>query len=135
MIRIKLAVSVLATFVASGFFTGIASAHWKPGAHNAIHAIKRHFGKDWRAATNVAYCEASAYHWLITKRPWTAENGQYEGMFQMGEWERETYGHGPSPWHQSKAAVKYFRASGSDWSPWECKPWTNPMPSHLLIGF
>jgi hypothetical protein len=111
----------------------VANAHWKPGRHNAVHAIKTYFGKDWREAANVAYCEAGEFHWLTTRRPWDAGNGQYRGMFQMGSHERSTYGHGSGPWAQAQAASRYYRASGSDWSPWECKPWWKPMP-HWLIA-
>lgn len=52
-----------------------------------------------------------------------AQNGQYLGLFQMGDWERATYGHGSTAYAQAIAAYRYFVASGSDWSPWSCKPW------------
>lgn len=51
-----------------------------------------------------------------------AVNGQYLGLFQMGEYERATYGHGSDAYSQARAAYAYFIASGSDWSPWACKP-------------
>jgi len=52
-----------------------------------------------------------------------AHNGQYLGLFQMGESERKTYGHGSTAYEQAVAAKRYFIASGRDWSPWSCKPW------------
>jgi len=52
-----------------------------------------------------------------------ARNGQYLGLFQMGSTERRIFGHGASAEDQAKAAHRYFLASGSDWSPWSCKPW------------
>ncbi len=73
------------------------------------------FGSRCREALAVARCESrySTY----------AQNGQYLGLFQMGSWERRTYGHGASAYAQTAAAYRYFVASGSDWSPWSCKPW------------
>jgi hypothetical protein len=104
-----------------------ANAHWRPGTHNATHAINLAFcGKANRScgqgneAIEVAECEAS--HYWDEGRPQEARNGQYRGMFQMGKDERETYGHGPDPWRQAFAAHRYYIWSGRDWSPWECKP-------------
>jgi hypothetical protein len=51
-----------------------------------------------------------------------ARNGQYLGLFQMGEWERRTFGHGDTALEQAQAAYRYFAASGFDWSPWSCRP-------------
>jgi hypothetical protein len=68
-----------------------------------------------REALAVARCE-SGYSTL-------AQNGQYLGLFQMGSFARERYGHGPSALAQARAAYRYFVASGRDWSPWSCKPW------------
>lgn len=73
------------------------------------------FGEDCREAVAVARCES-------TMRP-TAQNGQYLGLFQMGSWERSLFGHGQTPLEQARAAHRYFVRSGSDWSPWTCKPW------------
>lgn len=50
-----------------------------------------------------------------------ASNGQYLGLFQMGSFERSTYGHGKSALEQAVAALRYFVASGRDWSPWSCR--------------
>lgn len=78
-------------------------------------ALVQHFGRSWKEAAIVSWGEGS-WHWF-------ASNGQYLGTFQMGSRERATYGHGPSLVHQVAAAARYWRASGRDWSPWECKPW------------
>jgi hypothetical protein len=64
-------------------------------------------------ALAVSWCESKWYIW--------AQNGQYKGLFQMGDWERRTFGHGPGAWAQTRAAYKYFVQSGRDWSPWACK--------------
>lgn len=129
---IHLGVAMLAALV----FATCADAHNVPGPHNAIHAIHDYFpGQYFVPAANVAYCEGGEYSWLISKRPWDAGNGQYRGFFQMGSSERQRYGHGPGPWHQARAAWRYFDASGRDWSPWECKPWTKPMPRWMLTPF
>ena len=69
-----------------------------------------------RQAVEVAWCESR----LRT----TAQNGQYLGLFQMGTYARQLFGHGPTAHEQAIAAHKYFVSSGSDWSPWSCKPWT-----------
>ena len=67
-----------------------------------------------RGAVRVAWCESR-----LDPR---ASNGQYKGVFQMGSSERARYGHGPTVEAQSRAAKRYFIDSGSDWSPWSCKP-------------
>ena len=71
----------------------------------------RRHGRD---AVRVAWCESR-----LDPR---AVNGQFRGVFQMGAAERRRYGHGPTVAAQSWAARRYFVASGSDWSPWSCKP-------------
>jgi hypothetical protein len=76
-------------------------------------AICQVFGPDCKAALAVAWCESKWYIW--------AQNGQYRGLFQMGSWERATYGHGPGAYAQARAAYRYFVASGRDWSPWSCR--------------
>ena len=77
--------------------------------------IRETFGRHGDAALRVAWCESG---------PWgtTAQNGQYKGLFQMGRYERATYGHGPCAEVQAAAAHRYFVASGRDWSPWACRP-------------
>jgi hypothetical protein len=47
-----------------------------------------------------------------------ATNGQYQGLFQMGDYARSRYGHGWDAWAQARAAYAYFRDAG--WAPWEC---------------
>ena len=78
--------------------------------------IRKAWGPNWRErqAIRVARCESG-----FNPR---AANGQYRGIFQMGASERATYGHGPGARKQSRAAHRYFVASGKDWSPWACKP-------------
>jgi hypothetical protein len=69
--------------------------------------------------------EAFDVAWCESKFSTTARNGQYENIFQMGLSERRRYGWhaaGSSPRLTARAAYRYYRASGSDWSPWECKP-------------
>ncbi len=68
-----------------------------------------------KEAIRVAQCESG---------PWgtKARNGQYEGLFQMGSWERAHYGHSRCAEKQARAAHAYFVATGKTWSPWECKP-------------
>lgn len=69
------------------------------------------FGAYGAKAVDVASCESGL-------NP-SAVNGQYFGLFQMGELERAIYG-GSSldPAEQTRAAYAYFLDSGSDWSPW-----------------
>ena len=76
--------------------------------------ICRVFGSYCRQAISVARCESGLSIY--------AHNGQYLGLFQMGSFARSTYGHGWDAWTQSRAAYRYFVASGRDWSPWSCKP-------------
>ena len=73
------------------------------------------FGRYCAQALAVAHCES--------RYDTGAQNGQYLGLFQMGSWERRTYGHGSGAYDQAIAAYRYFAASGRDWSPWSCKPW------------
>ncbi len=79
-------------------------------------AICRIFGDDCRQALAVSRCESG----LRTE----AQNGQYLGLFQMGSSARRLFGHGASAAEQAEAAHRYFIASGRDWSPWSCKPWS-----------
>ena len=76
-------------------------------------AICNVFGSYCRQAVAVAQCESG----LST----TAHNGQYLGLFQMGSYERQLFGHGTSPIDQAAAAHRYFVRSGRDWSPWSCR--------------
>jgi hypothetical protein len=96
----------------------VGRAYAAPATHPAhTKAIIRHvFGGYGDEAVRVASCETGG-----TFSVW-AKNGQYLGLFQMGSWERRTFGHGRNAWAQSRAARRYFIASGRDWSPWSCKP-------------
>lgn len=79
------------------------------------HAILAVFGPvHGPGAIVVAKCESG----LRT----TATNGQYRGIFQMGSSERARFGHSETVLGQVVAAHRYFVASGSDWSPWQCRP-------------
>lgn len=81
-----------------------------------IAAIRLVFGEYADQAIRVADCETGGTFSVY------ASNGQYQGLFQMGSWERATFGHGYTPLEQARAAWRYFVASGRDWSPWECRP-------------
>jgi hypothetical protein len=76
-------------------------------------AICTVFGSHCEEALAVAWCESR----LRT----SAQNGQYLGLFQMGSYERELFGHGQSARDQAVAAHRYFVRSGRDWSPWSCR--------------
>lgn len=79
-------------------------------------AISYVFGSRGGDAIEVARCETGGTFWV------GSHNGQYLGLFQMGSSERRKYGHGSTALRQARAARRYFVASGSDWSPWDCKP-------------
>lgn len=83
----------------------------------AVAAARAVFGRYAGQAIRVAGCETGGTYST------TARNGQYLGLYQMGSWERRTYGHGSTALAQTRAAYRYFVATGRDWSPWECKPW------------
>jgi hypothetical protein len=76
--------------------------------------ICRIFGRYCQEALQVARCESQLHT--------DAQNGQYLGLFQMGSLARQLYGHGETAEIQSRAALRYFVASGRDWSPWTCQP-------------
>lgn len=110
------------TAAVSLFLPASVAAHWKPGIHNTRHAINLAF-----CGRSNSYCYPSAQAWIVSgcesgHSVW-ARNGQFLGLFQMGSWERSTFGHGWNPWAQAFAAARYFVASGRDWSPWQCRPW------------
>lgn len=85
-----------------------------PSYSSPAAAICAVFGAYCSQALAVARCESglSVY----------AQNGQYLGLFQMGEYARGRYGHSYSALGQAQAAFAYFRDSGYSWGPWECKP-------------
>jgi len=69
-----------------------------------------------------SYCqEALAIAWCESRLSTRAQNGQYLGLFQMGSYERQLFGHGQSARDQAVAAHQYFVRSGRDWSPWACR--------------
>ncbi len=76
--------------------------------------IRTVFGRHGSEAVRVAWCESR-----FNPR---AVNGDHYGIFQMGAWERATYGDAYDVEGQARAAHRYFVASGSDWSPWVCRP-------------
>ncbi len=80
----------------------------------AASTICRVFGPNCNDALAVARCES---HFRTNAR-----NGQYLGLFQMGLLARQLFGHGDSADEQAHAALRYFIASGRDWSPWSCGP-------------
>lgn len=47
-----------------------------------------------------------------------ATNGQFLGLFQMGEYARSKYGHSSTFFGQAQAAYHYYQDAG--WGPWEC---------------
>jgi hypothetical protein len=71
------------------------------------------FGRYCRQALAVAWCESG--------HQTTARNGQYVGLFQMGDWARAYAGHGDTAYEQAVAAYKLFVRTGRDWSPWSCR--------------
>ena len=72
------------------------------------------FGPYCSQALRVAWCES--------RLQVGAANGQYLGLFQMGSYARDRYGHGPDPWTQAEAAFRYFADQHFSWGPWQCKP-------------
>ena len=84
-----------------------------------LKAICHVFGSRCSEAIAVARCETGG-----TFSVWAGYGKhQYLGLFQMGSSERARFGHGWTPLEQARAAHRYFVASGSDWSPWQCRPW------------
>jgi hypothetical protein len=83
-------------------------------ASSTTRAICKVFGSYCGQALRVSWCESRYNIW--------ARNGQYLGLFQMGDYARARYGHSNNAWGQARAAYRYFTDSGRDWSPWSCKP-------------
>lgn len=84
--------------------------------NNPVWAIYQVFGPYGDQAVAVARCETGGTF------DTGARNGQYLGLFQMGDYARSRYGHSSTALGQARAAYRYFVDSGKDWSPWECKP-------------
>jgi hypothetical protein len=108
---------VISAATAQGMSSGCyGSCVTKEQIRQARVAIWKVFGSHASEALRVARCESG-----YSVR---AYNGQYLGLFQMGNYARGRYGHHPtSPWAQARAAYRYFVEAGRDWSPWACKPW------------
>jgi len=81
---------------------------------SARAAICYVFGPYCAQALRVAWCESRYSIW--------ARNGQYLGLFQMGNYARARYGHGNNAWAQAVSAYRYFVDSHYTWQPWSCKP-------------
>ncbi len=77
-------------------------------------AICQVFGPYCSQAIRVADCETGGTFSVH------ARNGQYLGLFQMGDYARSTYGHSWTALGQARAAHRYFLDAG--WSPWQCLP-------------
>jgi hypothetical protein len=88
----------------------------RPPVLTPTAAIRSVFGVYGDQAVRVAHCETGGTFDV------NATNGQYLGLFQMGTYARSRYGHSGTAIGQARAAYAYFRDSGSDWSPWGCKP-------------
>ena len=112
----SIAIKNLLAIVAFVIVLGIAAANAEGSAQRPVPlAICDVFGARYCAeALEVAWCES--------RFDTDARNGQYRGIFQMGSWERRTFGHGSSAPVQARAAERYFIRTGRDWSPWECRP-------------
>lgn len=78
--------------------------------NNPKLAICYFFKSNCAKALSVAWCE-SKYHRY-------ARNGQYMGIWQMGNFARDTYGHGDTPLEQTYYAYQYYKDEG--WQPWSC---------------
>lgn len=72
--------------------------------------IRAIFKEEGEKAIRVALCESE----LKTD----AQQGQFQGLFQMGANERARYGHGTDALAQIEAAYDLFVARG--WQPWTC---------------
>ena len=112
--RLVTILTVLSVFFGGTGQAALAGDRIENQQGRAKAVICKVFGSYCQQALRVSWCESKWYVW--------AGNGQYLGIFQMGSWERATYGHGSGAWAQAKAAHRYFVASGRDWSPWSCKP-------------
>jgi hypothetical protein len=85
-------------------------------------AIRHYFGPDAEDAIEVVSCESGDRDGDLSPHVVRARNGQYLGMFQMGDFARGKYGHGSTVRAQVKAAYAYFVESGRTWGPWGCRP-------------
>lgn len=107
--RIRLEPPLVYRYCSAGGCSGASIAE----VQRAISSV---FGSRAGEAIRVSSCETGQ------KFHTNAANGQYRGIFQMGDHERATYGDASDALGQARAAHRYFVASGSDWSPWSCRP-------------
>lgn len=101
---------------------------WQGRADGACTILDRAY-REPVVAINVVFREhreeAKSVAWCESRWSTYAKNGQYENIFQMGEWERRTYGWhtvGSNPLVAARAAYRYFAATGYSWRPWQCRP-------------
>lgn len=91
---------------------------------DAEHWISVAFGSLAGEAWSVAHCESRLRRPTDAdnlRRALAAQNGQYLGVWQMGNYARSRYGHGSTIREQALAAAAYRFEAGS-WSPWACRP-------------
>jgi hypothetical protein len=89
----------------------VQNAHSTTLYQQALRAVCHYFkGAECATAMRIVKCETGGSY-----TPWSA-NGQYRGIFQMGSWERATYGDGNNVWAQARAAYRYFLDAG--FGPW-----------------
>lgn len=110
MKRLAAVVSALAALC------GGAAAEAGDGHSDEIAAIRKVFGRYADQAIRVVRCETGGTFSVY------ARNGQYLGLFQMGEYARGRYGHSWTALGQARAAFRYFAESGYRWTAWSCKP-------------
>lgn len=125
----RLIAIVCGAVLACGSYAGAASAHWAPKVkhHNTRHAINlvwcgssNNYCGSSHEAWSVVRCETGGTFsvWARNSNPPAGDQGDYLGLFQMGDYARNTFGHAWNPWGQARAAHRYYRESG--WHPWEC---------------
>jgi len=73
---------------------------------------------EWRSTPNRV--EAFDLIWCESRYDVDAENGQYLGLFQMGDWARARYGHGSTARAQARSAHRLWLDFGWSRSQWSC---------------
>lgn len=102
--------SILALTAAALALAPAAQARYGPSNEQVIRQV---FGTYGSQAIRVGRCESGLNVY--------ARNGQYLGIWQMGEWARGRYGHSYTVRGQAQAAYRYFRDNGySWWGAWSC---------------
>jgi hypothetical protein len=108
---------MVTVFAASALIAVTPAVSSPSNYQQAKKAIYEVFGPYAVQAIRVAGCETGGTYNL------NAQNGQYLGIFQMGDYARSRYGHSSTSYLiQAVDAYEYFVASGRNWSPWSCKP-------------